>query len=98
VVTGYLGAAPSLLWVSGALAIVFAPVLVPVAVWIYTLVFAFSSLWYAHYALEALKLLRLERDHAGAALAPGSGTGAAPLLEHAVPPGAPPASPGTPMP
>lgn len=62
VVTGYLGAAPSVIWASGALAIVFAPVLVPVAVWVYTLVFAFSALWFAHYALAALQVLRAERD------------------------------------
>ena len=52
--------APSVVWASGALAVVFAPVLVPVAVWIYTLVFAFSSLWFAHYALAALQALRAE--------------------------------------
>lgn len=33
-------------------------VLVPVAVWIYTLVFAFSSLWFAHYSLARLDALR----------------------------------------
>ncbi|HWH84987.1 MAG TPA: EI24 domain-containing protein [Burkholderiaceae bacterium] len=60
VLTGYLGAAPSLVWASGALSIVFAPVLVPVAVWIYTLVFAFSALWFAHFALAALQMLRRE--------------------------------------
>jgi hypothetical protein len=62
VLTGYLGAAPSLVWASGALAIVFAPVLVPVAVWIYTLVFAFSALWFAHFGLAALQGLRAERE------------------------------------
>lgn len=62
VLTGYLGAAPSLVWASGALAIVFAPVLVPVAVWIYTLVFAFSALWFAHFTLAALQALRAERE------------------------------------
>jgi len=31
---------------------------VPVAIWIYTLVFAFSSLWFAHYCLAALEQLR----------------------------------------
>lgn len=62
VLTGYLGAAPSLVWASGALAIVFAPVLVPVAVWIYTLVFAFSALWFAHFALAALVALRAETE------------------------------------
>lgn len=58
---GYLGAAPSLVWVSGVMFIVLAPVLVPLAIWIYTLVFAFSSLWYAHYALAALQQLRAAR-------------------------------------
>lgn len=61
IVTGYLGAAPSIVWASG---VVFAAaffVLVPLAIWIYTLVFAFSSLWFAHYALAALERLRAER-------------------------------------
>jgi Etoposide-induced protein 2.4 (EI24) len=62
VLTGYLGAAPSLVWASGALVLVFAPVLVPLAVWIYTLVFAFSALWFAHFALAALQALRAEHD------------------------------------
>ena len=56
--TGYLGALPSALWASGAMFIAMAPVLVPVAVWIYTLVFAFSSLWFAHYSLARLDALR----------------------------------------
>ena len=58
VVSGYLGAAPSLLWASGAMFIAMAPLLVPVAIWIYTLVFAFASLWFAHYALSCLQELR----------------------------------------
>jgi hypothetical protein len=60
VVTGYLGAAPSLIWASGALAIVFAPLLIPLAIWIYTFVFAFSALWFTHYGLAALAALRTE--------------------------------------
>ncbi len=58
VLGGYLGAAPSLLWASGAMFVAMAPILVPVAIWIYTLVFAFSSLWFAHYTLAALEQLR----------------------------------------
>ena len=54
VVTGYMGAAPSLLWASGVLFVALAPVFVPLAIWIYTLVFAFSALWFAHYLLDAL--------------------------------------------
>lgn len=61
VVTGYLGAAPSLVWVSGALLIVLAPVLIPLAIWIYMLVFAFSALWFTHFGLAALQRLRDER-------------------------------------
>jgi hypothetical protein len=60
VLTGYLGAAPSLVWASGALFVVLAPVLVPVAVWIYTLVFAFAALWFAHFSLAALQAMRAE--------------------------------------
>jgi len=58
VLSGYLGAAPRLLWASGAMVIALAPLLVPVAIWIYTLVFAFASLWFAHFALAALQHLR----------------------------------------
>jgi hypothetical protein len=61
VVAGLAGAAPSLVWASGALSVVLAPVLVPLAVWIYTLVFAFAALWFAHYLLAALQALRAEQ-------------------------------------
>lgn len=69
VLSGYLGAAPSLLWASGALFIAFAPLLVPLAIWIYALVFAFSSLWFVHFLLEALQALR----HSDAASPPAGG-------------------------
>jgi len=62
VMSGYLGAAPSLLWASGAMFIAMAPILVPLAIWIYTLVFAFSSLWFAHFCLAALEQLRKKND------------------------------------
>lgn len=65
VVTGYLSTAPSLVWVSGLAAIVMAPVLVPLAVWIYMLVFAFSALWFTHYTLAALQDLRAEKASLG---------------------------------
>ncbi len=61
VLTGYLGAAPALIWAWGALAIPLAPVLIPIAVWIYTLVFAFSALWFTHFTLAALQSLRASR-------------------------------------
>lgn len=58
---GYLGAAPSLIWVSGALLAAAFVVLIPIAIWIYTLIFALSSLWFAHFCLAALQALRAER-------------------------------------
>lgn len=59
VVCGYLGAAPSLIWSMGMMVIVWAPLLLPFSVWLYTLVFAFSSLWFVHYCLAALEALRM---------------------------------------
>jgi hypothetical protein len=58
VVSGFLGAAPSLLWAASALTLVFAPLLIVVSVWLYTLVFGFSALWFTHFALSALAHLR----------------------------------------
>lgn len=58
VVCGYLGAAPTALWALGAMTIILAPILMVASVWIYTLVFAYSSLWFAHYLLPALHAQR----------------------------------------
>jgi len=60
VISGFLGAAPSLVWASGALFAAAFVLLVPLAIWIYTLVFAFASLWFTHYCLSALHALRAE--------------------------------------
>lgn len=65
VLCGFLGAAPGVVWISG---LVFAAaffVLVPLAIWIYTLVFVFSSLWFTHFCLAALEQLRREAPDAG---------------------------------
>lgn len=64
VLTGYLGAAPALVWAWGTLSVVLAPALVPLSVWLYTLVFAFSALWFTHFSLAALESMRAK---AGAA-------------------------------
>jgi hypothetical protein len=88
IVTGYLGAAPSIVWASGALFAAAFVILVPVAIWIYTLVFAFSSLWFAHYCLAALEKLRAE---AAVPFPPGTSPGMSPVVPPAVPSIAPPA-------
>ncbi len=58
VVCGYLGALPSLIWAASAAALIFAPLLVLVSVWLYTLVFAFAACWFAHFTLAALQRQR----------------------------------------
>ena len=60
VVCGFLGAAPGIVWASGIIFIAAFWVLIPLAIWIYALVFAFSSLWFAHFCLSALQRLREE--------------------------------------
>lgn len=87
VLCGFLGAAPGIVWASG---VVFAAaffVLVPIAIWIYTLVFAFSSLWFTHFCLAALQRLREQGGDPSAPLA-------APAIPASPPPAlAPPPSP-----
>ncbi|MEI7762022.1 MAG: EI24 domain-containing protein [Comamonadaceae bacterium] len=75
VLSGYLGAAPSVIWASGAFLAAAFVILLPLAIWIYTLVFAFSSLWFAHYCLAALQALRTEQE-----LAQSQGVVATPAL------------------
>ena len=60
VLTGAMGAAPSLVWASGAVFAAAFVILIPIAVWIYTLVFIFSALWFVHFLLLALSNLREE--------------------------------------
>lgn len=91
VLTGYLGAAPSLVWASGVIFLALAPVLVPIAIWIYTLVFAFSALWFAHYGLAALQARRA----AEAAVLPPAPTDPALVIENEAPV-PPPALPSPP--
>jgi hypothetical protein len=55
-------------WASGVLFAAAFVILVPLAIWIYTLIFAFSSLWFTHYCLAALQELRRERSAAPTAI------------------------------
>lgn len=68
VICGYLGTVPSIVWASGVLFAAAFVVLVPLAIWIYTLMFAFSALWFGHYGLDALAQLRAQRSLAATAL------------------------------
>lgn len=77
VLTGYLGAAPSIVWASGVVFAAAFVVLLPLAIWIYTLVFAFSSLWFAHFCLQALAQLRAANSAVSAAAPVRAANGAA---------------------
>ncbi|MGN6389421.1 MAG: EI24 domain-containing protein [Burkholderiaceae bacterium] len=56
--TGALGAAPTLLWLGGALTVVLFPVIAAGSIWLYVLVFTLTGLWFEHYCLAALAALR----------------------------------------
>jgi hypothetical protein len=87
VLSGYLGAAPSLLWASGAMFIAMAPIVVPLAIWIYTLVFAFSSLWFVHYCLAGLEQLR--KRNSSLEQAPSAQSATELIVDESPPPNAP---------
>ena len=95
VMTGLLGSAPSLLWASGTLFAGLLLILVPAAIWIYTLVFIFSTLWFSHFCLRALELLRQEN---AASISNDAATpdGGSPLVAPASPPPALPYHPTIP--
>ena len=58
VVSGLLGALPSLLWSSMLWFAALFVVLAPLAMWAYTWVFVLTTLWFAHHGLQALEALR----------------------------------------
>lgn len=100
IVAGYLGAAPTLIWAVSAAVLIFAPVLILLSIWLYTLVFAFSSLWFAHYALGALQALRA-RDNGVAGSIGGADMATTSAVDTGVPaplrlPTQAPALPGAP--
>jgi hypothetical protein len=53
--SGAAGALPGIVWIGGAAAFVLFPLLAPLAVWLYVLVFVFSGLWFQYYCLQALE-------------------------------------------
>ena len=64
VITGAMGAAPTLLWLGGALSVIFFPVLAAGAIWLYVLVFVFTGLWFQHYCMHALRQHRSMQPNA----------------------------------
>lgn len=86
-VCGYLGALPSLIWVSGALFVVFFLFLIPIVIGLYTWVFVFSSMWFTHYCLAELEVLRAhDVMSATVSEAPDRGVDSGPFAGNDLPP------------
>jgi len=58
VIAGAMGAAPTMLWLGGALWLVIFPLLAAGSIWLYVLVFVFTGLWFEYYCLAALAKYR----------------------------------------
>ncbi|MGS0742278.1 EI24 domain-containing protein [Glaciimonas sp. GG7] len=58
VIAGAMGAAPTLLWLGGALWLIVLPFMAAGSIWLYVLVFVFTGLWFEYYCLEALSKYR----------------------------------------
>jgi hypothetical protein len=58
IVCGFLCGVPSMIWTISAGTLILAPVLMPAVIWIYTMIFTFSALWFTHYLLAVLASLR----------------------------------------
>lgn len=56
---GAMGAAPTVLWLGGALSVVLFPLLAGISIWLYVLVFVFTGLWFQHYCLDVLAGYRI---------------------------------------
>ena len=57
-ISGALGAAPTMLWLGGAMSVILFPFLAALSIWLYVLVFVFTGLWFQHYCLAALQAYR----------------------------------------
>ena len=58
IVCGFLCGVPSMIWTLGMVVIIAAPFVMVGVIWLYTLIFTFSALWFTHYCLSVLAELR----------------------------------------
>ena len=58
IVSGLLAAIPTFFWATSAIAFIFFPIVSFLALWVYSILFLFASLWFAHYLLDALREYR----------------------------------------
>ena len=77
-ISGAAGALPGLAWIGGAVvSVLLFPLLAALSVWLFTLVFIFTGLWYQYYCLQALEELRAQQPVAMPAQPDGA--------DHAIP-------------
>ena len=72
ILTGFLCGVPSVVWTLSPMLLIAAPFVMIGVVWLYTMIFTFSALWFTHYALTALEELRRAEARMQAAQAPMS--------------------------
>jgi hypothetical protein len=75
IICGFLCGVPSMIWTLSMQIIILAPFVMVGVIWLYTLIFTFSALWFVHYGLAVLASLRAAEDamHAAQpAVAPSS--------------------------
>ncbi len=58
IVSGLLSSVPTILWAWSVWLLPLFPVVAAVTIWAYAFILVFSTLWFAHYCLHALKRLR----------------------------------------
>jgi hypothetical protein len=58
IICGFLCGVPSMIWTLSMQLIIFAPFIMVGVVWLYTMIFTFSALWFSHYLLSVLSALR----------------------------------------
>ena len=85
ILTGFICSALSLIWTFSPGMLIAAPFVMIVSIWLYTLVFTFSALWFTHYVLAALANLRAAETAMRAVQPAMPAAAALPLVEE-VPP------------
>jgi hypothetical protein len=62
IICGFLCGVPSMIWTISMQFIILAPFIMVGVVWLYTMIFTFSALWFTHYGLSVLASLRAAED------------------------------------
>jgi hypothetical protein len=85
IVCGFLCGVPSMIWTLSMQVIIFAPFVMVGVVWLYTMIFSFSALWFTHYLLSVLAELRCAESAMRAARYQASTSSDLELVEEVAP-------------